>query len=142
MRVSVVRTYDKSKFSEELEKYYTEFSVDHIDTHTEVCKMRQEDVVQYIAIIFYRIKTADKVLATCPEGNVSIDVLKLPFYIETKIRRYNYNWEENRYSPKKIDTVNDLIEIINNGVFARTRNIGAKTINDTKVKIIEFLEGK
>lgn len=56
MKVKVIRTVDRGKFEDELEKLYNDPAIEvvQLDTHTESGITTQSIVIHFIAIVVYR----------------------------------------------------------------------------------------
>ena len=56
MKVKVIRTVDRGKFEDELEKLYNDSAIEvvQLDTHTESGITTQSIVIHFIAIVVYR----------------------------------------------------------------------------------------
>lgn len=70
MKVKVIKSIDKSKFEDELERLYNDPNIDivQLDTHTESLEVSNSFVIYYIAIVVYYTK--DKIiLPTVEEEN-------------------------------------------------------------------------
>lgn len=115
MKVKVIRTYDLSSFSKQLEELYKTGDVERVDTSTEVLRVRGEDLIYYIAIVFIKehAKLPDPRIEV-PKVDLDTPIMDLhmPSGTYNAICRYNrkstsnFSWE--RVEP--INNVRDLIE--------------------------------
>lgn len=151
MKVKVIRTYDMSSFSNELEELYQTKVVQKVDTSTEVLTLKGQEVIYYIAIVFYRDRTS-KIETIC-NSNVEdcldsvLENTDIPTRVRYAIRRYNDNVKACKekdgkkynidFYNKEVNTVDDLVEFINDGKLAQLRNIGPSTINSLKAYLVE-----
>lgn len=146
MKIGMIRTYDMGAYQEKLEEFYKTTNVDHVDTHTEVLNVRHEDLVYYIAIVFYRDKVENVNLEINDKCNITFEALNLPTRIHTILNWYNRYVEEGKYNVKfynkKIDTVNDLIEMIKSEKIYRLKGMGAHSVDIIKQHIVDLMEGK